>query len=383
MRVRRLPLVVQALRLLPLLILILPLPLLPGCSPAAPPDSVPARHIAAPTPAPAASPAPAADEKDKDKPPAQPAKPDALVEQAEQAARRGELETATKLLDQAIAAEPGHRNALVLLALYSEERAGELERPASSVYYFKAGQAVRALQRTYKDLNPQERELIGPFLYNEACTYAVQNETDKALDSLAEALDAGFAQADLIAEDEELAALRSSPRFAALARKAEANAREQAGATAKKLVAETSPFPFRFELPDLNGKTVSLDDVKGKLIIVDVWGTWCPPCRKELPHLKKLLESYREKGVAIIGINYERGESADAKETVKAFVKEQGIPYTCLIGDDKTREQIPRFEGYPTTLFLDRSGTVRVKAVGYHPYVELEAIVTLLLGEGS
>src|SRR5205823_4461105 len=156
---------------------------------------------------------------------------------------------------------------------------------------------------------------------NEACTYAVQNQPEKALDALGEAIDAGFAQLELLAQDEELAPLRSSPRFQELARKLEKNALQRAGENAKQLVAATRPFPFRFELADPDGKSVTLDDVKGKVIIVDVWGTWCPPCQKELPHFKKLLETHREHGLAIVGINYERVAADDARKTVKEFVK--------------------------------------------------------------
>jgi hypothetical protein len=63
------------------------------------------------------------------------------------------------------------------------------------------------------------------------------------------------------------------------------------------------------------------------------------------------------------------------------FVKENKIPYPCVIGDDKTQEQIPDFEGFPTTLFLDRAGKVRLKVVGYHSMADLDAIVSMLLDE--
>src|SRR5581483_2476707 len=131
----------------------------------------------------------------------------------------------------------------------------------------------------------------------------------------------------------------------------------------------------------------TLDDVPGKLVIVDVWGTWCPPCRKEIPHFKELLTRYRDRGVNMVGINYERAtdeqgkpvSEEDMKNTIKKFLKEHQVPYTCLIGDDRTKEQIPDFEGYPTTLFLDRSGTARLKLVGYHSLADLDAVIMKLL----
>jgi thiol-disulfide isomerase/thioredoxin len=310
-----------------------------------------------------------------------PAGPDALVGQAEANANRGNLDEAIRLLERALAAEPAHRKALFLLARIDQIRASDLERPEAPSLYLRAAVAIRKLCDTYKDLNPAERELRAVALYNEACTYAVQGQSDKALDTLAESIDAGFVNAEQIAVDEDFEKIRKSPRFAELARNVEQKARTLAGDIARRLAAQTSPFSFRFALPDLGGKTVTLDDVKGKVTIVDLWGTWCPPCRREIPHLKELLAKYRDHGLAIVGLNYERVADEDVRDTVKAFVREHAVPYPCLIGDEKTLEQIPDFNGYPTLLFLDRSGTVRLRVEGYLPYLNLEAFVTLLLGE--
>jgi thiol-disulfide isomerase/thioredoxin len=347
--------------------------LLPGCSHPVEPTA------AAPGPAPGPAPASAKTAKPDQTPAATPATPDGLVTQAEAAARSGRVDQALGLLERALAAEPAHRKALFLVAEWAQKRATELERPASSPYYIKSAEALRTLRNSYKDLSTHEYEVLAPVLYNEACTYALQNQPEKALDALAESIDAGFAEADLMAEDAELASIRSAPRFAELTRKIEKNAADHATAKAAKLVADARPFPFTFELPDVDGKKVALEDVKGKLIIVDIWGTWCPPCRKELPHFKALLAKYRDAGLAIVGINYERVAEEDAPATIKAFLREHDVPYPCLIGNERTREQIPEFIGYPTTLFLDRSGTARVKTVGYQPLADLEAIVSLLL----
>jgi thiol-disulfide isomerase/thioredoxin len=304
------------------------------------------------------------------------------VAQAEKAGRADNLEEAIRLLDQALAAEPNHRAALYLRAAASTEQASARERPQSTDDYLAAGRAMRRLRDTYKDLNAQEHDLLRAVLYKEACAYAVGGQPDKALNSLSEAIDAGFDQAGPLAEDPELAPIRKLPRFAELSRAIEEKALVRARDNARTLVAETRHFPFRFELPDLRGKTVSLEGIHGKIILVDLWGTWCPPCRKQIPVLKELLRRHRDQGLAIVGINYERAEGAAAQALVQAFVQQNEIPYPCLIGDDRTREQVPDLVGYPTTLFLDRSGIVRAKTAGYHSLEDLDAIVTLLLQEG-
>ena len=140
-------------------------------------------------------------------------------------------------------------------------------------------------------------------------------------------------------------------------------------------------FDFSFALPDLEGNTVSLANFKGKVVIVDVWGTWCPPCRMEIPHFVELQKKYRDAGLEIVGINYERVPADQWRDTIKKFVEENGVTYTCVIGDAATQQSIPNFNAYPTTLFVDRAGKVRQTLVGAHELSVLEGIVGPLLAE--
>jgi thiol-disulfide isomerase/thioredoxin len=312
-----------------------------------------------------------------------PSGPDELVAEAERKARGNDLEEAIRVLEQALKVEPNHRKALQMLAIFTSERAADQDRPQSSPLYLRSAQAMRRLRDTHPDLDAQERTFLSIALYNEACTYAVENQPEKALDALAGALDAGLASVDLLANDPELDSIRKSPRFATLMEQAERSNRALARDKARKLAAATTPFPFHFALSDLEGKTVTLDAVEKDVTIVTLWGTWCAPCRREVPRYVKLLEKYRDRGLSIVGVNYERVDDRQVKATIREFVKKSKVPYTCLIGDDATRKQVPDFEGYPTTLFLDRSGTVRVKASGECSFLDLDAIVTLLLESGE
>ena len=150
---------------------------------------------------------------------------------------------------------------------------------------------------------------------------------------------------------------------------------------AREMIAAQKPFDFNFSLPDVDGKTVALKDFAGKILIADIWGTWCPPCKMEIPHFVDLLEKYEGQGLRIVGINYENGDAAEFPKVIREFAKANKMTYPCVIGDDKTRSQVPSFQGYPTTLFLDRTGKVRLSVVGYHSQIDLEAIIQELLEE--
>ena len=120
-------------------------------------------------------------------------------------------------------------------------------------------------------------------------------------------------------------------------------------------------IPFDFSLKDLDDKTVSLADFKGKVVLLDFWGTWCGPCRQIIPGLVALYRNRKSQGLEVVGVNYERDipDRAKAIEVVKAFVKDVKMTYTCLLGDEKTIRQIPDFKGFPTTVIFDRAGQVR------------------------
>lgn len=161
-----------------------------------------------------------------------------------------------------------------------------------------------------------------------------------------------------------------------------ARSSESARQQAREILAEATTFPFDFSLPDLDGKTVSSKDFAGKLLIVDFWGTWCPPCRMEVPHFVALHEKYNARGLEIVGINYERGQDAAAKVAlIRKFADSERIPYSCLIGDEVTQDKVPNLDGFPTTLIIDRTGKVRAKLEGYHDLETLDAIVSLLLDD--
>ncbi len=149
-----------------------------------------------------------------------------------------------------------------------------------------------------------------------------------------------------------------------------------------QLLDENEPFAFDFDLEDVDGNRLAKADFAGKVLIVDVWGTWCGPCRMEIPHFVALDREYRDKGLQIVGLNFERESNAKvAARNVREVRSEEGVSYPCALASRQIIGQVPDFGGFPTTLFLDRTGKVRLKLEGYHEMAYLKAAVEALLNE--
>jgi thiol-disulfide isomerase/thioredoxin len=134
-----------------------------------------------------------------------------------------------------------------------------------------------------------------------------------------------------------------------------------------------------FELPDLDGKVVRLADFSGKVVILDFWATWCPPCRAEVPHLVELQDKYRDQGLAIVGLSLDAGGAGD----VRPFSKEHSINYTMLIANDGTQESYGGITGIPTAFVLDRKGRIVKRFLGYTAPEVLEETIRPLLAPAS
>jgi hypothetical protein len=102
----------------------------------------------------------------------------------------------------------------------------------------------------------------------------------------------------------------------------------------------------------------------------------------EIPHFVALNRKYHDQGLAIVGLNSERTrDKKQAAELVREFCKSEGVDYPCAIATEAVLDQVPDLEGFPTTLFIDRTGKVRIRAVGYHDLAFLQAAVEALLHE--
>ena len=130
--------------------------------------------------------------------------------------------------------------------------------------------------------------------------------------------------------------------------------------------------PFQFSAPDLNGKIVSNTDARfqGKVVLVNITGSWCPNCHDEAPFLAELYRKYHSQGLEVVALSFEEEDQLKNPARLRAFMKEYGIDYTVLLGGtpderDAKLTQPVNLNSWPTTFFLGRDGRVRFVHAGF------------------
>lgn len=139
---------------------------------------------------------------------------------------------------------------------------------------------------------------------------------------------------------------------------------------------------FAFEVDKLGGGKLRAADFAENVLIVDLWGTWCPPCREAVPHLQRLYAKYRHHGLEIVGFNYERGTQKEQAEIARKFASGHGLTYHLALGTPAVQRQVPNFKGYPTLLFFQKGLQYSHVMVGFDAShaVEIERWVATELG---
>jgi peroxiredoxin len=125
-----------------------------------------------------------------------------------------------------------------------------------------------------------------------------------------------------------------------------------------------------FTLNDLDGKSWKLSDLKGKVVLVNFWATWCPPCNRELPDLEALYNQYEHEGLVVLAISDEEGAR------VQPFIKKQKLTYPILLDPGRKVNDLYEVEGIPKTFIYDRDGKIVAQAIDMrtrHQFEELLA----------
>jgi thiol-disulfide isomerase/thioredoxin len=117
-----------------------------------------------------------------------------------------------------------------------------------------------------------------------------------------------------------------------------------------------------FSVKDLQGQEISSGNLRGKVVLVDFWATWCQPCKKEMPGYQKLLDRYGPRGFVVLGFKFDT--MMDSEDPV-LFAKKIGVRYPLAVASDELKVKFGGIDGLPTTMLYDRQGILRTKIIGF------------------
>jgi peroxiredoxin len=121
-----------------------------------------------------------------------------------------------------------------------------------------------------------------------------------------------------------------------------------------------------FSWSDGNGNTIHLTDLKGKVVLLDFWATWCGPCKMTIPHIEAIYEKYKDKNVVVLGVNLDTGDL----EKVKSFIDQYGMKYLVITDPKSAVAGKYMVNSIPTFFIIDKEGNIAKTIIGYDPNIE-------------
>ncbi|MFH1679102.1 MAG: TlpA disulfide reductase family protein [Candidatus Eisenbacteria bacterium] len=127
------------------------------------------------------------------------------------------------------------------------------------------------------------------------------------------------------------------------------------------------------------GRTIRLDDYKGKVLILDFWATWCPPCKQEIPHFNALYEEYKRKGLEILGVSVDQGGASIVQNYMESNPRSIVPSYPVAMASREITIAYGPISSIPVTFIIDRKGNVQQRLIGYQDKEVFEGIIQKLL----
>ncbi|HEX7974202.1 MAG TPA: TlpA disulfide reductase family protein [Anaerolineales bacterium] len=116
-----------------------------------------------------------------------------------------------------------------------------------------------------------------------------------------------------------------------------------------------------FTLDALGGGQVSLSALRGKIVMINLWASWCPPCREEMPAIERVYQVYKDKGLVVLGVNT---TNQDREADAVSFVQELGLTFPILFDRSGSVSARYSLRALPTTFFVDRKGVIQEVVIG-------------------
>lgn len=157
----------------------------------------------------------------------------------------------------------------------------------------------------------------------------------------------------------------------------------EAGASDESAEEEILPAPD-FTLKDWDGKDVSLSDYRGRVVVLNFWASWCPPCKAEMPDFQELHEKWTgADDPVMLGVNLADGYQGETMDVAKAFLDENGFTFPVLFDEDSVAASIYTSGSIPVTYVIDQEGYVYAQGIGQIDKAAVEGAIEQLMAEGG
>lgn len=268
-------------------------------------------------------------------------------------------------------------NYMVAIGKLANSLEGVSKKTSRKLYLAQASVAFNL--KTNPGFPQQSLPLLADHLMGGAYAGAMAKDENATAAAIQLAFDNGFNNFEPLLENEFIKELKSD-KVSKLIDTRFRGYKSELQKWARESIAAFPAFDFKFDVADIEAGRIRNGDYRGRVLVLDLWATWCPPCREAIPHFVKLDEEFRGENVDVVGISMDSPDNPrKSMKVVRKFVDDNGVEYAVAMGDRSVLNQLAPGQKLPTVLFIDTQGRVRYIAEGPHNYYQIEAVTNALI----